>query len=508
MGESPASRAVGGLAVVAVAAAMSGCGLRRQLAGLDATQKVVWQSPPSDPEVLRVLNRISFGPWPGDLIAAANMGVSGYIEEQLAAKSPQDRAVSWRVNGLDVQQDVHDSPDILSSLPDDQLLTEVQQVQLLRAVYSTHQLNEVMSDFWENHFNIYALKNAARQRIPIEMETAIRPHLLGSFEEMLIAVAHSPAMLAYLDNNHNEAGNMDRVNENYARELLELHTLGVHSGYTQIDIHQVARCLTGWTVAGGFRQWQFEFKPSWHDDGSKFIPFLDLHLSPGGGVRDGEAVLHRLARHPATAQHLAEELCMKFMGVVQPEVVNAASRAYLRSNTSISEMLRPILLDGLARKERCRPIFKRPLDLLVSSLRVGAADTDGATGVQNQLNTMGQPLFQWPMPDGYPESAAAWKTTLLPRWNFASALAGGEVDGTTWKLDDCLKALPGAGMHDVVDHLAEAVCGHPSASPSMKPLVMTLRDHADSASRSGLSHEHVVSEVAALLIASPMYQWK
>ncbi len=497
-----------GITAAVLVGAISGCGIRRRLESLDSTQKIVWMPPPSDPNIVRVVNRVSFGPWPGDLHDAACKGVGGYLEEQLGAELPEDSAVKWRVDGLDVQQDVQDSPDVLSSLPDDQLLTEVQQVQLLRAVYSTNQLAEVMSDFWENHFNIYALKNAARQRIPVEMETAIRPNILGSFENMLLAVAHSPAMLAYLDNNHNQAGTFQRVNENYARELLELHTLGVHSGYSQVDIHQVARCLTGWTVSGGFKQWQFEFDPSWHDDGTKFIPFLNLHLESNGGVHDGEAVLHRLAHHPATATHLAQQLCMKFLGIAHPEVVESASRAYLRSNTSIKEMLRPILLDGLTRGDRCAPVFKRPLDLLVSSLRVGAADSDCAGGVQDHLSTMGQPLFQWPMPDGYPESAAAWKSTLLPRWNFASALAGARIAGTTWKLRDCLTTASAAGGDEAVSRLAEAVCGVPASMPTMQPLVSTLRDHARAAERSGVSEVDTITEVTALLIASPIYQWK
>ncbi len=495
-------------AVVATAAALVGCGIRSRIESLNSPQQAVWADAPRDENVTRVVNRVSFGPWPGDLSTASHMGVHGYLEEQLASNLPEDGAASWRVNGLDVQQDVQDASDELTSLPDNQLLTEVQQVQLLRAVYSTHQLHEVMSDFWENHFNIYALKNAARQRIPVEMEKAIRPNVMGRFEEMLIAVAHSPAMLAYLDNNHNQVGTADRVNENYARELLELHTLGVHSGYTQIDIHQVARCLTGWTVSGGFRQWEFEFDSAWHDNGAKYIPFLHLALAPNGGARDGEAVLHTLAHHPATAHHLAEQLCIKFIGTSHPATVRAAANAYLRSNTSIKAMLRPILLDGLTKPEICAPIFKRPLDLLVSSFRAGATDSDCGIRVQGFLDGMGQPLFQWPMPDGYPTTAAAWKTTLLPRWNFAAALAGGKIPGTTWRMHDCLLGNHATDTNHAVDSLAEAVYGIPSNSATLQPVLATLYDHARAANRSGLKPAAVLTEVASLLIASPAYQWK
>ena len=182
------------------------------------------------------------------------------------------------MDGLETQQDVSDAPDAMDCMPDSQLMTETQQAALLRAVYSTHQLRETLADFWTNHFNIFALKNNERVLLPTDAERALRPHLMGKFRDLLNASAHSPAMLSYLDNQLNRRG---VANENYGRELLELHTLGVHSGYTQKDIQEVARCFTGWRVRKGFVKMNltnlktpyngFEFGPYQHDSGAKYV---------------------------------------------------------------------------------------------------------------------------------------------------------------------------------------------------------------------------------------------
>ncbi len=471
-----------------------------------------------------VLNRVACGPRPGDIARVAAMGVGAYLEEQLADKMEEDPTVTWRVGGLDIQQTVQDAPDTLNSMPDDQLLTETQQAALLRAVYSRHQLRETLADFWTNHFNIYALKNNGRELIPTDTERVLRPHLLGSFHEMLTASAHSPAMLAYLDNNQNRRG-ISRTNENYARELLELHTLGVHSGYTQRDIQEVARCFTGWTIDGGFHNGQFVFRAADHDQDAKYIPFLNLNIPPNGGQRDAEAVLDVLAKHPATARFIATKLCRHFLGTAPEAVLAKASAAYLSSGSIIRSTLRPILLEGLANPEQNKPILRRPVEMLVSSLRALAADTDGGSAIQTHLNAMGQPLYQWPMPDGFPEKTGAWTGSLLQRWNFALALTANAIPGTKVDLPALFTAENAHSDKEKLDALIEAIYGRSCEAADIASVreqvtahiaragkSITGRPSADTARSAATSNTTsdtgLWAEAAGLLLAAPNYQWK
>src|SRR5579871_2527566 len=262
-------------------AALAGTGcedIRNQVRAITGPAPATYLPLPLDADALRIavhaVNRVAFGPRPGDAARIAEMGAKHWVEEQLddSESLGEDPAVAWRVNGLDTQQMAKDGRDVMWSIEYEQLLLETQQAALLRATYSHHQLHEVMADFWTNHFNIYALKSEGQVYVPTDTETVLRPHVLGSFPEMLRASAHSPAMLNYLDNKLNKKG---VANENYARELLELHTLGVNSGYTQKDIQEVARCFTGWTLDTGWHKGDFVYDPKQHDEEGKFIPFLD-----------------------------------------------------------------------------------------------------------------------------------------------------------------------------------------------------------------------------------------
>lgn len=492
-----------------------------------------WEPLPPDSkgaaQALHVLNRIGYGPRPGDVARVAQMGVAAYIEEQLAVRKPaadvstnpasylaerlaeqkdDDPAVIWRVNALDTQQTAVDAPDALASMPDDQLLTETQQAALLRAVYSRHQLREVLADFWTNHFNIYALKNDGRVLIPVDTERVLRPHLMGTFREMLLASAQSPAMLAYLDNNQNRSG---KANENYARELLELHTLGVKSGYTQRDIQEVARCFTGWTVKTGFQRGEFAYEADRHDPGDKYIPFLDLHIaakSRSAGERDASEVLEALAAHPATARFVSRKLCSRFLGNAPDAAVERAATAYLKSGSDIRATLRPILLDALLSSPDNKPVLKRPLELVVSALRALAADTDGGANVQRHLAAMGQPLYQWPMPDGFPEKAAAWTGSLLPRWNFALALAGNRLPGTTVVLQAIHGVNNAPSDAALVNALLEAITNRPHDAAQLQPTRLQVQNHLERARREGVPTPTLLAEATGLIVAAPPFQWR
>lgn len=486
----------------------------------------------------RVLNRAAFGPRPGDVARVAEMGAAGWIEEQLAVTKPErvylelqkrnitvpggqklefpegedfdpdeDPAVRWRVAGLDVHQIDADDPDQLYCHDDGQLVRETGQAALLRATYSRHQLREVMNDFWTNHFNIYALKLEGRSLVPIDTERVLRPHTLGNFEEMLRASAHSPAMLTYLDNKENKNG---VANENYARELLELHTLGVKSGYTQKDIQAVARCFTGWTVGTNFDRAKFLYDSKRHDTGAKFIPFLNLHIAPNGQQADAESVLMTLARHPVTARFLAMKLCRRFLGDTPPAIVDRAANAYLKSpsGSDIRALLRPILLDGLLNPAHDKPILKRPLDMMVTALRCLAADTDGGEALLKHLSSMGQPLYQWPMPDGFPEKASAWTSTLMPRWNFAIALATNGIKGTTIDLNSPIRAAHASTDAETVDALIETVLDRPRAARELSTLRHQVLNHVQRQRAVGVTTDNLQAQAAALLLSSPSFQWK
>ncbi len=502
----------------------AGCkDMRDQAKRLTGPAPAQWTALPHDaPAVTRaahVLNRVAFGPRPGDVARVAEIGEKAYIEEQLADRMDEDPAVTWRVGGLDTQQIERDSPDVLASYDDGEVLTQTAQAALLRAVYSRHQLREMLADFWTNHFNIYALKNDGRSLLPTDTEHVIRPHVLGTFRELLTASAHSPAMLGYLDNNQNRRKNgSENANENYARELLELHTLGVKSGYTQRDIQEVARCFTGWTVHQGWVKLSlanmnkpysaFEYEAGRHDEDAKYIPFLNLTIAPKGGERDAQLVLERLAMHPTTAHFIARKLCRHFLGNATGSVVAQAAAAYLNSKSDIRATLRPILLDGLTDPEQCLPILKRPLDYVASSLRALAADTDGGKNLQNFLSDMGQPLYLWPMPDGFPEKSSAWASALLPRWNYALALTANKIGGTRIDLQAPLTAAKASSDTTITDTLLETVYGRPCDAPELMPVRKQIAAHVERARREGVNEPTLLAETTALLFAAPAFQWK
>lgn len=455
---------------------------------------------------LHVANRVAFGPRPGDIAHIAALGPHSWIEEQLADSEdmPEDPAVRWRVNGLDTQETERDAPDAMYSMPYEQLLAETQQAALLRAVYSRHQLRETMADFWTNHFNIYALKNEGQVLVPSDTENVLRAHL-WSFPDMLMASAHSPAMLNYLDNRLNRRG---VANENYARELLELHTLGVKSGYTLKDIQEVARCFTGWTIKTGFQRGQFVYDDLQHDKGGKYIPFLNLTIAPGGGQKDADTVLHTLGTHPVTGRFLARKLCRRFLGNAPDAVVERSANAFVTGKGDVRAMLRPILLDALLDPADNQPILKRPLDMMVSSLRALAADTDGGEDLQRYLAAMGQPLYQWPMPDGFPEKSSAWTGSLLPRWNYALALTANAIPGTTVDLNAPLTA---AGAHtdaEILNTLVETTLSRPHDAPEAAAAKMQIQAHIAEGRKAGVPEKQLLAEATGLLLASPAFQWK
>lgn len=430
------------LALGVTAAATAGCGkIANRIQGDDLPAHIDLPKIDVHPTV-RLLNRAGFGPKPGLVAAVEKLGREAYVDQQLKPTDEEPVALNLQIGNLEAL--AIDSEELRDET-EDEVLDQIQTAALLRATYSNWQLRERMVDFWTNHFNIYARKGLSVYRKPTDDDEVIRKHALGKFPDLVYASAHSTAMLAYLDNNVNKAG---VANENYARELMELHTLGLHGGYTQKDVQEVARCFTGWTVEKRFahQTGAFRFDESVHDDGAKTV--LGHSIPSGLGEKDAQIVLDILGKHRSTARFISSKMCRHFLGTIETPWVDKLSEVYLSSEGDICAMLKPLLLssdllDG-------PPVAKRPLDFVVSSLRAFDVESDCGPAVQKHLANMGQSLYEWPMPDGYPDRTSAWTGSLLARWNFAIALAHGQIPGTSIDFKRLESKMDGFSIRDLV----------------------------------------------------------
>ena len=323
------------------------------------------------------------------------------------------------------------------------VVTELQRAALLRAVYSERQLFEMMVGFWENHFSIYAFKDEDRYLLTSFDRDTIRPFAMGRFRDLLGATARSPAMLFYLDNwrssvarpypatKDKPAGSDGGLNENYARELLELHTMGVDGGYTQKDVQEVARCFTGWTIQKPNEEGLFLYRPGLHDKGEKIVL---RHKISAGGIGDAERVLDILAAHPATAHFVATKLARRFISDDPPKaVVDRAAEIFLKTDGSIRETLRAIITaPEFFSPAAYRAKIRSPFEYAAAALRALNAETDIDPALPDWIKRMGQQVFGRLTPDGYPDRAEQWLApgTMLERFNFANALAANRIKGT------------------------------------------------------------------------------
>ena len=350
----------------------------------------------------------------------AEAGASGATEETMS-----DRPGGPRREVSDVQR------------KDRQVIADIEEAKLLRAVYSERQLQEVLVDFWFNHFNVFAGKGATRNYLAEYEREAIRPYVLGNFREMLEATAKSPAMLFYLDNWQNVSAAKVAgarpprgINENYARELMELHTLGVDGGYAQADVVNVARALTGWTIKPREGSGTL-FVPRLHDDKEKTV--LGHAIKAGGGPNDIEQVLDILAAHPSTARHLATKLAARFVSDTPPAtLVDRAAARFTATRGDLREVMRTIVTSPeFFAPEAYRAKVKTPLDFVASALRVTGAELRSAQPLARELREMGMPLYFCQPPTGYADTASTWVSAgaLVSRMNFAVALGKNEIRG-------------------------------------------------------------------------------
>jgi uncharacterized protein (DUF1800 family) len=471
-----------------------------------ASGGTVGKAAPSDERtIVHVLNRIGFGPRPGsgDIEKVRAMGIERYIEQQLqpdripdpgtdarlahlstvrlsaaeihaqyeqpileARRAERDRAMAGS-NGNETAPGAATTPPAMRRPQQaaNAVVLELSEQKLLRAIYGERQLQEVLADFWFNHFNVDARKNRVRFLITEYERDAIRPHVLGRFRSLLGAVAKSPAMLVYLDNfmsvdpeaastagarpsgarrrpggfaaprPQNPAGVQARMprglNENYARELMELHTLGVDGGYSQKDVVEVARAFTGWTLENPRQGGGFRFNSRLHDDREKTV--LGHRIKAGGGIEDGEQVLDILARHPATARFVATKLARRFVSDEPPQaLVERATARFVATGGDLREVTRTLLLSPeFLAADAYRTKVKTPFEFLVSSIRAVNAQVEVARGLVRTMQELGMPLYQCQPPTGYKDTADAWTNTgaLVSRMNVAQSLGANRLAG-------------------------------------------------------------------------------
>jgi uncharacterized protein (DUF1800 family) len=422
-------------------------------------------------EARHALDRLAYGPLPGESEAVAKAGVAAWIRGQMSPAALDDTKAEAKLKVLPTlamtvpelfrefprPQDVakangieKDGPGAREKLkelvPPEKRPAVIEQqlaaAKLVRAVESGRQLQEVLVDFWFNHFNVFDGKGEDRWMVGAYERDAIRPHVFGRFRDLLEATASHPAMLFYLDNwtSTKDGFNGRGLNENYARELMELHTLGVDGGYTQQDVREVARCFTGWSIvppraARDLPPGSFVFRTAAHDAGEKRV--LGAVIPAGGGREDGETVLDLLAAHPATARFVAEKLCRRFVSDDPPaELVTRVAAVFRATDGDLRSVYAAIFSSKEFWSDAARGAkTKTPLELAVSAVRAlgGSVDPAQALPLARQVALMGQPLYKCQPPTGYADTAEAWVSAgmLVNRIAFGAALAAGKVPGVT-----------------------------------------------------------------------------
>ena len=396
---------------------------------------------------------------------------------------------------------------------------ELMQSKLLRATYSERQLQEVMTDFWFNHFNVFIGKGADRYLITSYERDVIRPRALGKFRDLLLATAKGPAMLWYLDNwqsigpdsvaaqrGMNNGKTAHGLNENYAREVMELHTLGVNGGYTQQDVTELARVLTGWTLEEPRRGGGYVFRPLRHEPGNKTVLG---HIFHQDGEHEGEAALTMLASQPATARFISTKLAQRFVSDTPPAaLVDAMARTFAESDGDIRAVLRTMLsAPEFWDPKQYRAKVKTPLEFTVSALRATGAEITSTQSVTAALNRMGMPLYGAQPPTGYSMRAEYWVNSgaLLSRMNFAVALATGKLAGI--RVDTEKLAGPSTNAEEALRALEQTLIAGGISAQTHQAIVGQLNDSLLRGRKPDDSSETVNQGVlAGLILGSPEFQ--
>ncbi len=440
-------------------------------------------------KLTRLLRRASYAATAADIIAARKTGYQGWLSQQLKYSRIEDEAVNTAV-ALQCPL-LSQTVDQLFAATASTVQAQLQQATLYRAAFSRRQLYERMVEFWSDHFNI-AISKVGYLKV-VDDRDVIRKHALGRFGDLLKASARSPAMLSYLDQTQSRAG---RPNQNYARELMELHTLGVDGGYTQTDVAELSRVLTGWTITG---KGLFSFDPTGHDWTPKTV--LGVTIPAGTsqmgqeGIKEGEKMLDVLINHPSTAHFLSRKM-LKWLLTSEPSdtQVNIIAGVYRSTGGDIAAMVRAILNDAWMAAAPAR--YKRPFHFLVSGVRALGATVTSADPLNRQLTTLGQPLFLWETPDGYPDSVEYWSGNITPRWSFASTLS--TYAGATTVTVSAAPYL-NAGVDGAIEMINQNIFAGEISSATKA----ALRSYA----AAGTLTDTRMRETLSLAIASSDFQW-
>jgi len=523
----PARRVIG---TVALLTGIAGCATgpsRTDVSVGPATQ------PLSEPErIAQVLSRLTFGGRPGDAEQVKAMGVSRWIDRQLHPYTISDNALdevlasmaAWNQPPVrpasfdDAAKAVAATP-LTALMKDSASRARVEQLKVrllqsagltdnfyagrvVHAQLSERQLLEVVTNFWENHFSVFSGKMPAPTALPEFDRDALRPNALGKFRDLLGAVAHSPAMLYYLDNH---LSTRRGLNENYARELMELHTLGVDGGYTQKDVQEVARALTGWTIDRSHQPVTFIFRREQHDTNEKVV--LGHVLPSGRGVEDGEEVLDILARHPSTARYIAFKLARRLVSDdPPPALVNRAAETFMHSDGNIAEVVRTIVTSReFFSRAAFRAKVKTPYELVVSARRALNAPADTSPQTARLIARLGQASFGWQTPDGWPEKGIAWMTpgTMHARIKFGSDVAEGRIPGIVPKHWRDWPQLSALDLPDQVNGVVDDVLIK-CADSVTRATMLSIRPAATALT--AVAAEQRLRELLAIALASPEFQ--
>ncbi len=464
-------------------------------------------SPEDSAQAIHLLNRATFGARPADIAAVLSEGRIAWLERQLQPDRIQDTAVTaierrYPYTSVTPQElyRVLEPADGSKGPSPQTVLIQLASARLVRSAASERQLEQMMTDFWFNHFNVFFQKGADRYLVADYERSAIRPHVFGRFEDMLRATARHPAMLFYLDNwrsVHVDSGARRPLaqaqpkrmaaglNENYARELMELHTLGVDGGYTQRDVVDVARAFTGWSFgplnakARSDDAGEFVFRAQLHDRGAKEV--LGKELASGRGMEDGDDVLRLLAAHPATAHHIATKLVEYFVSdTPDPALADRLAAVFTKTGGDLRLVTRALFTDSaFYRAEHRRNKVKTPFHLVASTLRMTDAQFVDGRGAMQVLRAMGHVPYMSSDPTGYPATSEDWVNSgaMLARMNYGIDLASGKIAGirprspesreaasATANLDGLTRALlPGVNT----DALKRAVIADASSSANV-----------------------------------------
>lgn len=552
----------------------------------------------AEQKTIHLLDRITFGTRPGDVERVMKLGWEKFLDEQLHPERISDTVAEEKLKGL---ESIHlSNAELANYYPPPQVIqqalkskgiepldfagganvptgqteqeqranlakrreiqkmlkdmgykqpqlvaVELQQAKILRAVYSERQLQEVMTDFWFNHFNVFLQKGANRVLTTSYERDVIRPRVFGKFEDLLKATAESPAMLFYLDNWMSAAPNAEMqkrqerlakalerranqmsdqekeqmlnaqgkikraprgLNENYAREIMELHTLGVDAGYTQKDVQEVARCFTGWTLRQPRNGAEFFFNPMIHDDGEKVV--LGKKIPAGGGQKDGYTVIQMLATHPSTAKFISTKLARKFVNDTPPQsLVNRMTETFKKTDGDIRQVLRTMFNSPeFFASENYRAKIKTPFEMTVSAVRAIGADTTGGPQFHRWIAQMGEALFMAQPPTGYPDTAEHWVNTgaLLERMNFSLALAANKIPGTRSNLTSLVPDAANMPPTQLVDRYAKLLLKGELSPQSRATIDKSLSEQL-LAKRDG-SKTTDAAKVVGLILGSPEFQ--